>query len=509
MPTQNVAVIGAGPGGLAAAMLLAAQGLDVTIYEKQPDIGGRCGRVAVGDYLFDRGPTFLMMPELLRELFHMVNRNVEDYLELVTLDPLYRLDFGDIRIEPSPDQQKTALQLGSAFPDARSDFDGFLQREGEKFRRVMPLLQRPFLGLKDYLRADVLRALPHLNAIQSVHDRLERYFGDPKLRAAFSFQSKYLGMSPWDCPGTFTILSYLEHQFGLYHPIGGVNRVCHAMAQVCQEYGVQIRCDAGVEEVLLRDRHVTGLRLQNGEVVKADQLVVNAEFATAMTKLFPDGTFRKYSRKKIEEKKFSCSTFMIYLGVNRPIDLPHHTIFFAADYRKNVDEITRTLQLSEDPSIYVHNPSRVDPTLAPEGKSALYILMPCPNLRADINWAEQRQAVRDAILNRLEQVPELHGLRESIEVETVFTPADWEANLDVYLGATFSMAHSLDQMMARRPHNRFEELDNCYLVGGGTHPGSGLPTIFESAKISAKLLLEQVGATRTASPTSPSKMSTW
>lgn len=487
---ERVAIVGAGPGGLAAAMLLSAQGMQVTVYEKQHVIGGRCSRVTIGDFSFDRGPTFLMMPALLEELFQMVERNVHDYVDMVELDPLYRLDFGEVKLEPTLDRAKMKDMLSLQFPDVRKDYEAFLAIEGRKFEHVMPLLQRPFSSLRDYARLDVLRALPHLNAVQSVHKRLSRYFGDDRLRAAFSFQAKYLGMSPWECPGTFTILSYLEHQYGLFHPIGGVNRICHAMAAVVEEFGGQIEFGAGVDEIVVQGRQAQHLRLSSGHSVEFDHLVINAEFATAMTKLFKPGALRKHSAPHIDKKKFSCSTFMLYLGVNREIDLPHHTIFFAEDYFKNVREITKLLTLSEDPSIYVHNPSRIDPTLAPPGKSSLYVLMPCPNLRANIDWDAVKNDVRNAILDRLEQEPELTGLRADIEVEAVYTPMDWAEDLDVFLGATFSMAHSLDQMMARRPHNKFEELDNCYLVGGGTHPGSGLPTIFESAKISARLLLE-------------------
>jgi phytoene desaturase len=179
---------------------------------------------------------------------------------------------------------------------------------------------------------------------------------------------------------------------------------------------------------------------------------------------------------------------MMYLGVNRTFSIPHHNIYFAADYRKNVEDMTQRKVLSQDASFYVHNPSALDATMAPPGKSALYVLMPVPNLEANVDWETEKERFADTFIARMEQEPEFAGLRTHIEERHVLTPLDWQTEHDIYRGATFSMAHSLDQMMYFRPHNRFEELDNVFLVGGGTHPGSGLPTIFESAKISARLI---------------------
>ncbi|WP_310550798.1 phytoene desaturase family protein [Paenibacillus glufosinatiresistens] len=492
----RVAVIGAGPGGLAAGMLLAAEGCEVTVYEKQAVVGGRSARLELGAYRFDRGATFLMMPHLLEELFEMAGRKLEDYVTLLKLDPLYSLHFGDTVFSPGTDRDRTEAEIERLFPGDGAGYRRFMADEEDKFARIMPLLQRPFGSLADYARKDVLRALPKLHAADTVYGRLSRYFRDERLRFAFTFQAKYLGMSPWDCPGTFTILSYLEHAYGLMHPVGGVHRVLEAMAEVTEEHGGVIRTSAGVLRIRVKNGRATGLALENGEEVECDYVILGADFGSAMTTLFEPGTLKRYTPDRIARKRFSCSTAMLYLGVDGKLDLPHHAVHFAADYRLNVEEITAAGRLSADPSLYVHNPSAIDPTLAPPGKSSLYVLMPVPNLKADIDWEAERERVQASMLERLTRIPGLEDLPERTEEQLFFSPLDWQDRLDVYAGATFNLAHNLGQMMALRPHNAFAEVDGIWLVGGGTHPGSGLPTIFESAKISARLLLERHGASR-------------
>lgn len=489
--TKKVVVVGAGPGGLAAAMLLAARGFNVTVFEKQPYVGGRTSRLELGEYKFDLGPTFLLMPQLLEELFELAGTSLSKYVELVELDPLYRLYFGQMRFEATTDPIRMQDEIERHFPGNGDGYVRFMREQEVQYEFIKPLLQRPMSSVTDLISLDVAKAFPHLHALDTVNGRLSRYFRDERLKQAFAFQSKYLGMSPWECPGTFTILSYMEHKYGLKHPIGGLNRIMEAMARVVTKYGGMVHTDCGVERVEVQNGRAVGVLLENGERIMADDVVVGADFGYAANHLFEPGLLRKYRPERLEQKKLSCSTFMLYLGVNRPLAMAHHNVLFAEDYRRNVDEITRHGKLSAQPSIYVHNPSVLDATLAPAGKSALYVLAPVPNLRADIDWREEAPRFRDVILDRLEQEPELAGLRASIEVERMLTPEDWEQDKLVYRGATFNLAHSLDQMLLFRPHNRFEEVAGCWLVGGGTHPGSGLATIWESAKISARLIAER------------------
>ncbi len=243
--------------------------------------------------------------------------------------------------------------------------------------------------------------------------------------------------------------------------------------------------------MLVENKKAVGVELSTGEKKYSDDVVINADFGYAVTQLFNQKHLKRYKKEKVDKKGVSLSTFMLYLGVDKPLDLPHHLILFADDYEQNVKNVTSGGALSDDDSIYVHNPSKLDPTLAPEGKSSLYVLVPVPNLEADIDWEKEAPVLREKVLHRLEQEPALKGLRNHIEVEKMITPQDWQDDYNVYKGATFNLAHNLSQMMYFRPHNKFDDVDHVFLVGGGTHPGSGLPTIYQSALISARLLDEQ------------------
>ncbi|MFD1017962.1 phytoene desaturase family protein [Thalassobacillus hwangdonensis] len=487
---MKVAVIGAGPGGLAAAMILAKEGYDVNVYEKQSFVGGRNGAWKIGPYTFDIGPTFLSMPHIFEEVFEAAGKDMHDYLSLIELDPMYALMFEGKKIPMYRDPDKMKETISKYYPGNERGYERFMEDNRKKMQALLPLLQNKHHRLTDYLRLRTLKALPNLSLGKTVYDVLSEYFSEEELKIAFTFQAKYLGMSPWECPGAFSILSYMEHEYGVYHPIGGLNQLSKAMATVVEELGGTIHLDSPVKKLITEGKRVAGLHLENGEQVEADEVIINADFAEAMTKLVDAPKLKTYSEEKLAKKKFSCSTFMIYIGVNRQFDEAHHTIVFSEDYKRNVEEITRKFELSEDPSIYIHNPSVSDTTLAPDGHSAIYILAPVPNNRSGINWSEQADTFKEMIYDTIEKKTGFEDLRASIVTEKVWTPSNWQQDFSVYEGATFSLGHQLSQMMYFRPHNKFNELEHCWLVGGGTHPGSGLPTILESARITTDWIMK-------------------
>ncbi len=323
------------------------------------------------------------------------------------------------------------------------------------------------------------------------HIVLGDYFRSEELRLAFTFQSKYLGMSPWDCPGLFTMIPYTEHAHGVYHVMGGLSRITHTFAEIGREEGAEIHTSAPVARVLVDGRRAIGVDLQSGERVYCDDVIINADFGHAMATLFDEKDLGRYKPSTLRKRKFSCSTFMMYLGLNRAYDAEHHTIVFARDYKKNIEAIMHGRRSFEDMSIYVRNSCKTDPSGAPPGHSALYILVPVPNNTSGIDWQEHKQEMRDYIFRTLRERTPYGDLTPHIQHEMIVTPQDWENKYSVFLGATFNMAHSWNQMLYMRPHNQFEMFSNCYLVGGGTHPGSGLPTIFESARISANLICQK------------------
>ena len=490
--TKEVIIIGAGPGGLATAIQLAAAGVRVKVIERLPLIGGRTSTIEAEGFKFDLGPTFFLYPRVLNEIFKSAGTTLEREVEMVRLDPQYRIQFGaGGKMDCTPNVAEMEKQIAALSPNDAPNFNKFLRENRTKLALMEPCLETPFNGWGSLLNKRLLKILPMLRPHQSVDTYLQRFFQDERVRLAFCFQSKYLGMSPFRCPSLFSILSFLEYEHGVWHPIGGCGAVTKAMARMAERLDVQILLNEPVEEMLFAGRRAVGVRTATG-THRADAVVVNADFARAMERLVPDQLRRKWTNAKLAKKKYSCSTFMMYLGVEGEFNLPHHTIHIAENYTQNLDEIENQHVLSEDPSFYVQNACVTDPTLAPAGKSSLYVLAPVTHQHPNVDWSRERERFRKLLLRQIAKAG--YGDIESrIGYERVITPADWDSRYEIYRGATFNLAHTLDQMLHLRPHNRFEDLDGMYLVGGGTHPGSGLPVIFESARISSKLVLEDFG----------------
>lgn len=492
---DSIVIIGAGPGGVTAGMILASKGYDVDVYEKEDRIGGRNQPLTVDGYTFELGPTFLMMPKILREMFDISGREISDYLNLIEVDPLYRIVFSDGRefLPSHQDPERTKKQLQRLFPDDAEGFDRFMERESTKYDRLLPCLQKPYESYFDLFSKDIFHALPYLDAHKNMMEHMDRYFDARDLKIAFTFQSKYLGMSPWECPGLFSLMPYAEHGEGIWHPEGGVHQISQAMAKVLREEGGRIHLNEPVDQLRIDQGTVEGVQLKNGTDVSADRVIINADFGVAMNNLMPENSRSKWTREKLNNTNYSCSTFMLYLGMDRTYpDVPHHNILLSNDYKKNVTQISTDKELPEDPALYVQNACVTDPDLAPEGESTIYVLAPVPNNRSGINWDQIQDEYRETVLDRVQERGNVENIREHINVERMVTPADWE-RMGIFEGATFNMAHNVSQMLMFRPHNQFEEVSDCYLVGGGTHPGSGLPTIFESARISAGLILQEDG----------------
>lgn len=495
MADKPIVVLGAGPGGLAAAMLLAKAGLRVKVLERLPHVGGRTSPIEVEGFRFDRGPTFFLYPRVLEEIFAAVGHDLMKEVPMVRLDPQYRLVFGaGGQLDATPDVPRMEQATAELAPRDAPSVQRFLDDNRAKMERVRPCLETPFLSWLDVFSMRMLKLLPVLRPWLSLDRELGRYFSDPRLRLAFSFQSKYLGMSPLKCPSLFSILSYLEYAYGVFHPIGGCAAVTRRMAEIARELGAEISLSEPVEEILFSGKRAVGVRSSAGEYA-AEAVVINADFARAMTRLVPDHLRRRWTDRKIAEKRFSCSTFMLYLGIEgRHDELAHHNIYIPAGYENHLDEVENRHVLSGEPSFYVQNACVTDPSLAPPGMSTLYVLVPVTHQHPNVDWNAQRDRYRSLVMKRLGEIG-LTDVERWIRVERITTPADWDRQYEMHLGATFNLAHNLGQMLHLRPRNRFEDLQGVYLVGGGTHPGSGLPVIFESARISTRLLLNDMKVT--------------
>lgn len=491
--SQQVVIVGAGPGGLATAMLLARAGVGVRVVERMPRVGGRTSAIEGDGFRFDVGPTFFLYPRILQEIFAASGFDLRREVPMERLDPQYRLVFGaGGEIRATPDVARMKAQVAAVAPGNEQHLDRFLSDNRKKLEVFRPCLENPFLGWSDVLTPRMARALPWLRPWRSLDRDLGSYFSDPRIRLAFSFQSKYLGMSPFTCPSLFSILSFLEYEYGVFHPIGGCSAVAEGMARCAERLGVEIRLDEPVEEILFERRRAVGVRTREG-TFEADAVIVNADFARAMTRLVPERMRPRWSDAKIGTKRFSCSTFMLYLGIEGRHDhIPHHNIYIARDYVRNLREIETEHVLSDDPSVYVQNACVTDPSLAPDGRSTLYVLVPVTHQHPNVDWSRHRDRFRQVVLRQIAKLG-FEDVERRIRFERVTTPSDWDSGAQIHLGATFNLAHNLSQMLHLRPRNRFEGVDGLYLVGGGTHPGSGLPVIFESARITSRLLLDDLG----------------
>ena len=492
-PRKKVVIIGAGPGGLASAMQLAHAGCDVTVLEKQSQVGGRTSSIEREGFRFDCGPTFFLYPRVLSEIFESVGYDLMEEVPMKRLDPQYRLTFGaGGQLDCTADIEAMDRQIAKFSKDDVGSFARYLKDNRVKLEKFRPILESPFNSIWDLMRPSMLSALPYLHPNRSLGQDLQRYFSDPRLVIAFGFQAKYLGMSPFKCPSLFSILSFLEYEYGVWHPIGGCSRVSERMAEIAESMGVKIRLSEPVTGVDIAQGRLQAVETDDGRY-EADAFVVNADFADWITKAIPNDLRKRWKNEKVDKKKFSCSTFMLYLGIEGIYeDLPHHSIHISTDYERNLAEIEHEHVLSKDPSFYVQNACVTDPTLAPIGCSTLYVLVPVTHQHRNVDWSAESDRFRDLTLDRLAEIG-LSDIRERIRVEHRITPNEWESDYSVYRGATFNLAHHLSQMLHFRPKNRFDELDGVYLVGGGTHPGSGLPVIYESSRISSKLLLADLG----------------
>ncbi len=490
----KVAIIGAGPGGLASSLLLAKSGVDVTVFERSKAVGGRNKVFERDGYKFDLGPTFFHYPEVIEDIFKAIGMDAHEELKLNKLDMNYRLIFGQGgQLDCTSDLTEMTERIRTLSGDNNAEaFKRYVEDNSNKLNKSKACLQEPWYGPTDLISKRAFRVASVLRPQRSVAGDLMKLFDDDRLMLAMSFQTKYLGMSPFNCPSLFTMLAYLEYEYGIFHPMGGLGSVSERMAGIARDLGVTFRMEEEVEKVIMDGKTIKGVTTKEGDFL-ADRVIMNADFANGMTQLFPDKSRKKWNNKKLDKKKYSCSTFMLYLGVNTTFDdLPHHQIYASENYESNLEDIENHHRITwDDPSVYVQNACVTDPGLAPEGCSTIYALVPVSHIHENINWEDEKDAYRDRIIDQIEAKLGFENIREHIQTELVITPEDWGDHC--YRGAVFNLAHGLDQMLWRRPKNQFDEIANLYLVGGGTHPGSGLPVIYESARISSKLLLDSLG----------------
>ncbi|MER3403753.1 MAG: phytoene desaturase [Chloroflexota bacterium] len=485
----RVLVIGGGIGGLATAMRLQARGYQVTVIEARSRVGGRAYQFRDAGYTFDMGPTIITAPQLLHALWTATGGNLDNDVELVPLRPFYEICFADgIRFSYWGEPAAMEAEIARLSPADVAGYRRFLVASGVLYRRVFEqLAKRPFLSLTSFLK--IIPDLVRLQAFRSVYSYIAQFFHDEHLRIAFSFHPLFIGGNPFRTSAIYSMVPYLEHEEGVWSVRGGIYTLVEAMARRLERLGGSIQCGDPVVEIILQGRQATGVRLRSGAVLYGDAIVSNADVANTYLKLLPAQFRNKGWGQRIRDMDYSMSCFIIYLGLTKRYQsLHHHTIMMPRDYRSVVEAIFRNELIEDDIALYIHAPSRTDPTLAPPGGETLYVLVPVPNLQANINWWAMKQRLREQILDILEHRLNLAGIRQHIAVERQFTPSDFAEELGSHLGAAFSIEPTLFQSAYFRPHNRCADVPGLYLVGAGTHPGAGLPGVLTSAEITAALV---------------------
>lgn len=491
---KRVNVVGAGTAGLAAAIRLQHAGYDVHLYEKNPQVGGKMYQIKEEGFTFDVGPTIVMTPDIYREVFELAGRNPQDYIPMKRLDPMLAVTYKDgSHFNLSNDLVSLTNNLESISEEDTAGFLKFLSNIYDRYLVAKNnILNRSYRSIGEFINPKSLIDIYNLKTFDNAYNEMSKFIKDDRLTKMFAFQTLYIGISPNSGPSLYNMIPMLELLYGVWHIEGGMHTMAQAMSRLFQELGGNLHLNANVEEILIQDKEAKGIRL-NGQDILADYTMVNADFPYAMANLIPDEKNRgKYTDKKINQMDYSCSCFILYLGIDQELKTDAiHTFHMAEDFDRNVSDLFDKGLPPEDPSIYVYNVSQADKSLAPEGQTALYVLVPVPELSLYDEWTEENTlAYRDLVLDVVEERTTFKDIREHIILEKIYTPKMFEENFNAYNGATFGLRPTLFQSAYFRPHNKFDYADKLYFCGSSIHPGAGVPTVLQSAKLSVEELIK-------------------
>ncbi len=481
-------VIGSGFGGLAAAIRLGARGYHVTVLEKLDAPGGRaCVRHQDG-FSFDLGPTIVTAPFLFEELWSLCGRRLADDVDLRPVSPFYRIRFDDGSVfDYSGDPSAMRAEVARFSPEDVEGYENFMQASEAIFKIGFERLgDEPFSSWTDMVR--IMPAMISLASYKTVYSLVSSYIRDPRLRVIFSFHPLLIGGNPFATTSIYCLIAFLERKWGVHFAMGGTGRLVRGLVGLIEGQGGELRYGEEVTEIIVKDQVATGVRLASGQTIAADVVVSNADSAWTYRHLLPPQVRRRWSNRNIEKARYSMSLFVWYFGTRRKYDdVGHHTILLGPRYRELLNDIFDRKILASDFSLYLHRPTAADPSLAPEGCDAFYVLSPVPHLGSGIDWREHAESYRRSLSRRLSETV-LPDLEANLATSFVTTPQDFQDRLLSFRGAAFGLEPVLTQSAWFRPHNRSEEIANLYLVGAGTHPGAGLPGVLLSARVLDKVV---------------------
>lgn len=498
---MKIVVIGSGFGGLAAAIRLQAQGHQVTLLEQRDKPGGRAYVYEQDGFTFDGGPTILTAPWLIDDIFAAAGKRTADYVTLVPIDPFYNIRFEDGSVfHYNGDREHILAEIRRFNLDDVAGYLRFVAKAEDIMRAGLSLIDEPFTHVRDMAR--VAPDLVRLQAYKSVAAFVNQYIKDERLRQVFSFHPLLIGGNPFQATSIYALIHPLEQKWGIWFAMGGTGALVRGMVQAFQDIGGTIHLNTPVAEILIDEtsHRATGVRATDGTAYPADVVVSNADVANTYMQLVPARFRQQNTDRRITSRRYSMSLFVIYFGTDRRYeDVAHHEILMGPRYRGLLDDIFTKKHLADDFSLYLHRPTATDPSLAPAGCDAWYVLSPVPHLGGDVDWTTAAKPYRDAIINYLE-ARYLPNLSQHIVSEHVIDPLHFRDTLSSHLGSAFSVEPILTQSAWFRPHNISEDVPNLYFAGAGTHPGAGLPGVMSSGKIVADMIGSASGQDWTDAP---------
>jgi phytoene desaturase len=480
---KHAVVIGSGFGGLAAAVRLGARGYRVTVVEKLDAPGGRAYVHRQDGFTFDAGPTIVTGPFLFEELWALCGRRLSDDVELRPVSPFYRIRFDDGSVfDYTGDAAAMRAEIAKFSPADVAGYERFMAASEAIFRVGFEKLGHiPFDRWTDMAR--IIPQMLRLKSYRTVAGLVGDYIKDPRLRVALSFHPLLIGGNPFSASSIYSLIAFLERRWGVHFAMGGTGSLVTGLVGLIEGQGGSVRCNAEVAAISVTDGRARGVKLASGEEIPADIVVSNADSAWTYRYLLPPSARRRWTDRRIERSRSSMSLFVWYFGTARRYpDVAHHTILLGPRYRELLKDIFDRKILADDFSLYLHRPTATDPSLAPDGCDAFYVLSPVPHLGSGTDWTETAETYRRALSGFLSQTV-LPGLEETLVTSRVTTPQDFQDRLLSFRGAAFGLEPVLSQSAWFRPHNRSEDVAGLYLVGAGTHPGAGLPGVLSSARV--------------------------
>lgn len=488
--SEKVIIVGGGIGGLATSCLLAKKGYEVVVYEKEDKLGGRCNLLQAKGYVFDMGPSWYLMPEVFENFFALIGEKVEDYLDLVKLEPSYRAFFDSSRKfhkDIFTNKEKLKEVFESFEPGSYTQLEEYLSYAEEQYGIAMDeFVYRNYDSIIDFLNLRAIQNAHKFSLFTAMEDYIKKFFRNRDLKKILEHQLMFLGGSPFNIPAAYKTVSHIDFNQGVFYPMGGLYKIVEALERIGRKLGVEYYLGSAVEEIVVERGYAQGVRLDNGHFIRGDEVVCNADMAFVEMNLLKS-QYRTYSNKYWDKKALAPSGLVLYLGVDGDIpELIHHNLYFSFDWEKNFEQIFKKTQWPMDPSFYVCNPSKIDKNVAPKGKESLFVFVPIsPNI---IYSKGQLKSFAEKIIKMIEDKMGVKDLSKRIELQEIFCIEEFKKKYNAYKGTALGIAHTLFQSALMRPNNISKKVKNLFYVGANTNPGIGVPMCLISAELVYKRL---------------------